>query len=87
LVGRGALKKNERPRTCPEPHQKSPTHLLFVFILFTYFFIAFLGVSQQVEFKNTKQAFWENSMSKMFYKANEKKSMSFPPYFFVAAFF
>jgi hypothetical protein len=56
---RGTGKKKRRPRTFAEPNQKAPTHLLLFFFPPACFFIAFSGVSQQVEFKNTKKTFFE----------------------------
>jgi hypothetical protein len=61
------------------------------------FFIAFSGVSQRVEFKNTKNYLkkvgpWLKnkcpilSMSEMFYKRNEKNPCRFFPYFFYCIF-
>jgi hypothetical protein len=76
---RGAKKKPERPRTCAEPIQKAPTHLVLFSDLFLLFFI-FRRFSAAVEFKNTK-GLGKKSMSKMFYKTNEKYSI-FPCRFF-----
>jgi hypothetical protein len=97
---RGALKKHpERPRTCTESIQKAPTHLVFYFFLFFFDFrpatgflfvlsfvnfcclfyvlclIAFPGASQQASGVQKRQK------AK---KTVEKKSMSFPPWFFIA---
>jgi hypothetical protein len=55
----------ERPRKSAEPIQKAPAPTCF-------FFIEFLGVSQQVEFR--KKSPCRNSLQKI-----EKNSMSFPP--------
>jgi hypothetical protein len=78
----GALgKKNERPRQSAEPIQKAPTHLIFFFP--TCFFLAFPGVSQQVEFKNTKILLLKNFLKKIdvenVLQNNEKISISFFP--------
>jgi hypothetical protein len=44
--------------------------------------MAFLCVSQQGYFKNTKNTFWKKSMSKPFYKEVEGKNTFFPIVFF-----
>jgi hypothetical protein len=53
-------------------HPKSTHPLLF----FWDFCVAFLGVSQQVEFENTTEKVFK-SMSKMLYKQIKRNSMSF----------
>jgi hypothetical protein len=53
---RSGRKKTERPRTCTEPIQKAPTHLVF-FSPDLLFLIDFSGVSQQVEVKTTSIVF------------------------------
>jgi hypothetical protein len=63
-------KKTERPRTSAEPIQKAPTHLLPP----TPPHI-FLGVSQQVEFKNTKKTFFVKQSMRKCVAKNKKKSM------------
>jgi hypothetical protein len=51
-----------------------------------FFLIAFSGVFQQVEFKNSQKLFFEKkSISKMFYKKMRKSPFRFFPYFFVSA--
>jgi hypothetical protein len=79
-VYQGALKKKTNAHVhLQNPSKKHPPTSSF---FSTFFLIAFSGVSQQVEFKNTQNSFWKKIDAENVYKKMRKFPFRFPPYFF-----